>query len=542
MTEARRDKHILRSNRSGFSLIELLVVIVITGVLIGLLTYPLFNTLAITQRTQTNVMVQDAARLTLEQVTREIQGAIFVYDNTGQALTIPVDGVNFEVPHAKVDIVTPKTVMYCNDPDHPSSQPRTFPRGDLAWPSCPHDGSQNVEARPTTPPEPSNFIVRYFVALKDPGQPYSSPDNPLALAGASDNTFVLYRAEFSPYDASLGDINAPDFFYGASSAAWRRISKVVGPAKNVDLVQVTYQGNNPVSVNPSIKFVPNRVTNDVLTPSDLANVDQNDPTSAPTVYRATSGHWSPDYQVRLYRVNNGTIEDVYFTALTPAGVQIYNTRSPGTPVFNITAWEQDRTITPANPEMMFTVDANKGQVSFAFPMPVEIYEPQDIAAMNQRHADDWALGEAGMRSLVLQDFLDLQASASNLRIVPGSVVVDGPDWTPGPNFGNRVRYTPVANFLQDPRPNEFRVDTLTGEIIFYSRLHPPMPDTGSDLRVSYQIQNNKGLDPENGDMLSADYTSKNLLSVQVAYRMYDSSNKVQQLSLSNNVFVRNFKR
>lgn len=556
-----------RVGRGGFTLVELLVVLAITSLLAGLMLGPLMNSFSITERTRVNVRAQEAARATLEQVTREIQSAIFVYDNTGQALSVPVGGVVFEVPHSKLDLVPARVLMHCNAPDHPSQEPRDYPRGDLAWPACPFSededpATQSVEARPLTPLSADETVIRYFIGLRDNEAPYnSSHTDQFAIAGQPDNTFLLYRAEFRPNDPDLMDnsggqdgFSRPDFFYNTKSAPngrtfaqnWKAIAKAVGPVKDVDLVTVEYQGTVPVSVAPSIKFVPNVVTNDVLSPTDIGRQAEGEPVSPPTTYRATNGQWAPTFQVRLYRdINDDTPSNdvVYYTGRTPAGNLVIKRGSDV--VFDITAWTEGRTLVPPDPEMMFTVDANKGQVDFAIPMPYELWDSTSdtdgIPSLNKAVAEAAAHNAGALRMVTLNPPLPLGPD-SLVRVVPGSERVLGPDWTVGPGYGAQIQYTRVASLIEDPGPNQYRINYKTGEVVFYSLPRPIMPEGAAGLEISYSVQTNQGFDSTQGDILSADYKSKNLLTVHVAYRIFDDRSKPQQTALTNSVLVRNFHR
>jgi hypothetical protein len=62
------------------------------------------------------------------------------------------------------------------------------------------------------------------------------------------------------------------------------------------------------------------------------------------------------------------------------------------------------------------------------------------------------------------------------------------------------------------------------------------------VEVRFDFQNNQGFDPDSGDVLSVDYTTKNVMSVQVGYRLYDDRGKLSVLQLSSNVVIRNFHR
>ena len=230
--------------RSGFTMIEILVVIAITVILLGLIMYPVIRTFNLTRQANVMVMAQDTARNTLEQVTRELGQAMFVYDNSNSPINFPVtdpkgNNVVLQALYGKIDFVLPKMFMHCNNPDHDESKgSRDYERGDEAFPPCPVCGSTNVEARPKEPLSQDTKIVRYFIGLKDPTKPRDWVDE-----GAPENGFVLYRAEFDPYDTDLIDrdsqtgepiLDDPNFFYGQHSEAWRKVSHVVGPVKDVD--------------------------------------------------------------------------------------------------------------------------------------------------------------------------------------------------------------------------------------------------------------------------------------------------------------------
>ncbi len=159
-------------NESGFTMIEILVVIAITMILLGLIFYPVIRTFALTRQANVMVMAQDTARNTLEQITRELSQAMFVYDNSNSPINFPVtdpkgNNVVLQALYGKIDFVLPKMIMHCNNPDHDESKgPRDYERGDEAFPPCPVCGSTNVEARPKEPLSQDTKVVRYFVGLR----------------------------------------------------------------------------------------------------------------------------------------------------------------------------------------------------------------------------------------------------------------------------------------------------------------------------------------------------------------------------------------
>ncbi len=580
--------HPKTSRRSGFTLIELLVVIAISSILFGLLMYPLAKGFELTKNTQIAVQAQASSRQILEQVTREIQSAIYVYDNTGQRLTLPLTNENtgaaapVNVPYAIVDLVPPKLMMHCNSPAHPGSKPRDYQRGDLAWPTCPYLSSHakdsnkqplgvdEIEARPITPISPSSTIVRYFVGLKDSSQPYGPPGGAFELASTGPNGFVLYRAEFSLSktdddgnvtgpNTDLFDLdsngqvilNDPNFFYGDHSVNWQLIARVVGPARDVDLVSVTYSGTGAPEPNPAIKFVPNAVANDVLTPVDAGRISEGEPFAPPTTYRATTGMWTPNWQVRVYRNLDvkGTNPEVFYTESDGSDILILD-RS-GKEVFNITQYAGGTVPTGDIPRMMFRVNANKGEVAFDFPMESQLVNTSEIADLNANFRAAYERDVFGQASTAPVDLVAVRRVyiqhgnkplPDYVTIIPGSVHVWGPDWTPGPNYGSRVQYLRVASLMDDPEGNQFSVNYATGEVRFDSSYSRDMPQNGDGVEISCRIQTNQSYDAKSGDIMSADYVTKNILSVQINYRIFNDRGKPQQMALTNNVLVRNFRR
>ncbi len=241
----------------GFTMMELLVVMAVSAILMTLVLGPVVQTFQLTRQAQAMVDAQDAARMGLLSISRELGQAMSVQDNT-QVNMVPAqeglpDGVLanrtetpimlpvnqpgsntphwFVLPYALIDFVLPKIYMHCNNSSHPGGQPRDFPRdirisdggGERTelrgWPDCPYcrnagEKADIVEARPKLPLEPSTTRVRYFLALRfnhlgvaldeedPPNLGWVSPPGRKTLAGP-ENGVVLYRAEYSPHDPNL---------------------------------------------------------------------------------------------------------------------------------------------------------------------------------------------------------------------------------------------------------------------------------------------------------------------------------------------------
>ena len=248
----------MRSNR-GFSLVEILVVMAISVILVGLVLAPVMQSFRMTRQAQAMIDAQDAARLGMEQISRELGEAMYVFDNSVVPVTIYDDGTTpaftyhdgeqgpiqlpvrqfadniecFTLPFGKIDFVLPKMTMHCNNPAHPSGKPRDYPRYIVqngrkyyeAWPPCPVCSAaglvaDNVSAVPKMPLEQDATIVRYFLGLRynnpnyDGLNPPPPPPPGEGLFGwrspwegqvepGAENQVVLYRVEFDPHDPAL---------------------------------------------------------------------------------------------------------------------------------------------------------------------------------------------------------------------------------------------------------------------------------------------------------------------------------------------------
>ena len=88
--------------RRGLTLVELLVALAILAVVAGLIVAPLMTGMKLTFKGQARIDAQDAARMALEQVRRDLAEAVRVIPNTS-----PVLGA-----FRYIDVQFPKTVSY----------------------------------------------------------------------------------------------------------------------------------------------------------------------------------------------------------------------------------------------------------------------------------------------------------------------------------------------------------------------------------------------------------------------------------------------
>ena len=158
---------------------------------------------------------QDAARFSMDQISRELGQAMFVYDNSSYpAVTIYDDGTTpaftyhdgqqgpiqlpvrvnrlripwpqfsrvqwFMLPGGKIDFILPKITMHCNNPAHDQATP-PGPRGLSQESGRCHKSEScigvaavprnlrittDVEARPNLPLQQDSTVVRYFLGLR----------------------------------------------------------------------------------------------------------------------------------------------------------------------------------------------------------------------------------------------------------------------------------------------------------------------------------------------------------------------------------------
>ncbi|MEO7716429.1 MAG: hypothetical protein ABIY70_09505 [Capsulimonas sp.] len=288
--------------RLAFTMVELLVVIGISVLLFSLLLIPLVNSLSLTQQAQATAAAQDSGRKTMEVITRELGSAAFIYDGASHPFAAtaafagtngsqyPVDRftnfLNLQIPtsdagglglghvyDAKLDFVNPRHQPGFTDPTTDSEAKidpvtKVIQPTDLLLPSA-----------------PGTTMVRYFVGLKNPELPYRNTHENSGASSGADNTYVLYRAQFAPFNkdgsvnANLFAVNAagkielddPDFFrkvndndvnwldpahaaYGGNAAghnsrlaSWEKIAQRVIGAPQVDLLLLPHKSDGSIS-------------------------------------------------------------------------------------------------------------------------------------------------------------------------------------------------------------------------------------------------------------------------------------------------------
>jgi prepilin-type N-terminal cleavage/methylation domain-containing protein len=493
---------------NGFTIMEMLVAIAITVLLMGLILAPIIQTFAMTRQTNAMVQAQDTARVTLESISRELGQAMYIVDNSNSKTVFPVvqaDGSTADIMalYARVDIQLPKLVMHCNSPDHPADQPRDYERGDDAWPPCPVDGSEDVEARPKQPLEVDGKIVRYFIGLKDNDTaaqvPYPARRDWPETDGPPDNGFILYRAEFD-LDANTSNVSPdpskgynlfplipdpngsnkqvlstddPYFFYNTGTAPngkkywenWKAVAAPVVPQLDMDLIKPDFNqaGDKIVSIIPSVRFQLSAMTNDAFSPAEMSDLSSESPTALPTVCRATYGAWGTSmitdtgsggflagpYSLSVSRYDPNTkANDIwYVTHWNPGNGHMMIDKQVGantTPnIFDITAYQLS--ISAASPTGQFpTTDPEIAFVVDPYRGEVRFDFPASDTIGNaeiitMNRDVHDNFGSFTIPPTRSHRMSQFTATPPTRRIVPGSEIVTGPDMTPGTAPGQARR-------------------------------------------------------------------------------------------------------
>ena len=630
----------LNADNKGFTLIEILVVLALTIMVMGLIFGPLIQTFKITRQAETMIRAQDNARMALTQVSQDLSNAMYVYDNTRDSLSFPVvdssgdptivgdlktgggsPDPGDQVLYAKVDLVLPRMRGYCTVST--LHTPGGIQRGNEAAPRCPECG-EPLQLKPIEPLVPDTTIVRYFIGLKDPTHldpsdptnynPYyngfeEKKNHRLAEADRADNTYVLYRVEFNPFNARLfpnadpahfnQNLSESNFFYNPNpngyvnpdgsaqtyAAAWRSISRPVVTLNDIDLITIEYDADGAPIVTPTVKFAPTAIYNDPLVPTAGANEEPDRGEAPPTMYKASYGHWVLPYKITLDSDDQPGVVYETMPGLGTAGPQdpptdmcIYK-KSGGNLafVFNITHYlntKNDPTVYsgarygfgemwPSNiddREKAFTVDTMKGTVNCAFPNCYQTYCDNLNTQIGTALGGDITLSQLASSGLINQNpdrafVINAPDAAdprvfSNGTVVLGSVKVIAPDAL-RQQTAPLVQYTRTAFLTQDPGPNQFTVDANSFDpsyggaaAIYFHVPHPseatdeltfPPENGANDVLIYYEVQNNR-----KGDLLRANYVTKDLMTVIMGIRIYDSnSGKLQFLQLTNKMRLKN---
>lgn len=485
--------------RRGFTLVEILVVLAILVILFGLLFAPMMTSMEMTTRGRSQVRMQDAARLTIEQIHRELAEAMYIYPTP--------------------TIVTPAGTI----PDY--SQIVFVP---------PARDDSGVIAQPLRPRMANGQILatRFCVLLRR--------NNGAASLGEHDidNPFVLWRQEgtyvqdaatkawaFTPTAGSTGNALTPKDKCDLVPRATIAIA--------TDGTVTTWPGYfypDPAGANADdevhylfdcVQFMPERIAGEVLAP----NADGY-------LYTAKHGGW-------LGAVGNGS-SALATTAMVEAALDprfvVYRANAP--------VLDSSATVRPMN----LTYDSGAGTVRVGS-------DWNGSVAFNNLAADpqpNWwgttctgttgtftavapagvtaAQGEARAPSAY---YFQAQGTTQTAMIVPSSVRVWVTATWKSSGYTQTIEYTPTSDTNQSELgPTQFAVvpddNNLGGEIRF-SKYYPPSPDqygaadTLSALTIYIYAFTRENYDPANNyitDTIRADYWTRDIINVTLQLSQY----------------------
>lgn len=295
--------------RRAFTLIELIVVVAISAILLTIIAVPVIQGFNLTRAAEGLAQAQDNGRRLIVRLEEDIAQAAAVRDVNGVSgavdVVIPDDSNTdalIRLSGAKIDLVMPAE----GDPTARAGGAFINPETGKADPTL-----DAPKGQPNLPAAPGMSLVRYFVGLRDPLQPYNNPyiqaktstGADWAVFGpGADNLFVLYRAEVTPrvYRDINGDgtdelvanleffeedangdpiLDDPSFFTAlpgdtpakrARLDAWKRKAVLVTELSRYDMIQPVLDlrtreleviGTTPRIV-PLVRFQPDFVSNE----------------------------------------------------------------------------------------------------------------------------------------------------------------------------------------------------------------------------------------------------------------------------------------
>lgn len=565
--------------RGGFTLVELLVVMAITVILLGLLFAPMMSGFNFVRRGQLTVLAQESARSTMDQVSRELADALAVCVSAGDYAPVPYkdgSGATHQVRYdGYIDVVddTGKTYpAYAAMVDFvPPDDTLGLHGGTLAQPLTPQVQFVGTEAHPV--------VVRYFIGLarpykEGPGGAVSPAtwvnpyERPLMLTSEPDNTYILFRCEFDPYDPAFGNWAIPDpnnrgeymvnpgFFYDLRKSPnglpyavnWRKASVAMVPLEDIDLIRFVQQTpGDPSSITAvsTVTFAPLQMVNDTAAAADPVQG------GAPAVYAADHGNWAGVQ-------NDGTKvaapvaagNAVALSAVPHIVVYEQTTGGAGNesglvPVFDNREPNPGAADYPGR-QRVLTWDSRSGTVQFAQSAAPSVGPVPSAVSSN-----GWLFFP--LRDPTSVPNPQVRAVA---RIVPGTetVRVDGilyrraqpgelVDTADKPADWNEASRGPYPASLPPPLTYTLSADGRSIMIGYpfpgpQNPLQPmPVPD-GKMVEITFQYQTNRP-----GDVVRVDYSTKSLLNVTIGVRAYDpSTSKAMLVQLTNKVRLRNVGR
>lgn len=331
-------------SQQAFTLIEMIIVIALTGLLLSLILGPLVQGFNLTNRARAYAEAQDASRFGIEQLKREIGQASYVFDNSNTPIILPFsEKVNDDRAAKYLNV-------YSTAPGGNAQPSILFAKIDFIPTATAGEGA-GTKIDPTTgkplggsplvlPLAPGRRYVRYFIGLREPYKKdatgkYSGPNyygNPFEFKDNDSkdnnfNSFVLWRAEYDPSDVNLivpgapntinaGGMHDPNFFYNSTVAPngrtfaenWRAVSSPVLATTNLDLI--AWRKNQTKELVPGspfqilVNFTPSSMAGETATPGFLSNAAGEQENAVPSMYTTQFAQWTFPYTITVYRASS----------------------------------------------------------------------------------------------------------------------------------------------------------------------------------------------------------------------------------------------
>ena len=340
---------------AAFTLVELLIVLALSALLLALLFGPIVQGFRLTNKARAIGAAQDASRFGLEQLTRELRQASYVFDNTNTPVALPLEEPDAAATPAQFGLKAVGNLVRKNTYQTGTSGKaivvplESFAKIDFVPSALRTDITDaNNPQDPTTgrpvnggqlrlPVAPGTRFVRYWVGLR---RNYTTDttgaikrayyDNVYEFPRTDDslNPFVLWRAEYDPtdpnlvnqrlsasqqYTVDLGGVNDPDFFYNLNTAAngksyaenWRAVSSPIVSGTNLDLLAWRRNAQRQIDTQSpfqtGVSLAPGTIVGDTATPGYLTGSQSESPSSVPSLYTTQYGQWTLPFTLTVYR-------------------------------------------------------------------------------------------------------------------------------------------------------------------------------------------------------------------------------------------------
>lgn len=525
-----------QAHRRGFTLVEILVVLVVLVLLFALLFAPMISGLQMVTDARIRTNMQDAARLAMEQIRRDLSDAMYVYSNPTIRLAGPDGALDTNDDEAVTDFSQVVFVKAARDAD-----------GRLLTPLKP-DTDSSGEMR----------AVRYMVRLVHPDQEWSS-DNPFALYRQEgyyrwdeDDRLYVFGSKDAGGDFVAGEAVAENIWTpstGADLPPSSTICRTCGASVvgYTDTCPIDCGDPDIVHLHNGIRFAPHRIAGDTLNASEYN-----------TLYTAKHGAWrgfqnngsvflpaSPlssaeslmQPRLILYRYNSSedSYSDVALDSYTDirSGVKVrWNAHDGTTRIgdYKMVEVSVDAAALSSAPargggdfyEITVTDDDDAGNV--------DMYDAVGAVSGNRNTSvipiygaapSGWQDPLMPVSFAIYPDDADGADAPVDAKIVPNSVHVRV-SATLSDGTVRRTEYTPTETvdaegigqfqFAQIQSPDDRYCE------VRFNRWDPPSPqmfDTLTDFTISIIYYYRRNFDPDTGrdDILVADYFTAQVMDV-----------------------------